>query len=56
MSQIGRSDSARYEAVVLLFKHSVGSKGDIVPDKDGSLVISGVARRLAGNVEFGLPK
>ena len=50
MSQSGPSDSPRFEAVVLLYKHTVGSKGDIVPDRDGMLVFSGVARRLAGNV------
>ena len=49
MSQSGPSDSPRFEAVVLLYKHTVGSKGDIVPDRDGSLVVSGVARRLVGN-------
>lgn len=43
--------SNRYEAVVLIYKHPMGHPGDIVPDKDGSLLKSGYARRLIGNIE-----
>lgn len=50
MSQSGQSSSPRYEAVVLLYKHSAGSEGDIVPDPTGSLILAEVARRLIGNV------
>lgn len=52
MSQNGPSDSPRYEAVVLKYKHSAGNAGDIVPDRGGILVLAGVARRLEGNVSW----
>lgn len=54
MSQIGPSGSPKYEAVILTYKHSSGAEGELVPDRDGVLVLAGVARRLAGNIRLGV--